>query len=301
MAIMVNGEGHVLMLCHAVGPFAGRWSMPFIGVADNETAEDALDRLLREAFHVVPGPQEFLDTFYLTGSGGERFVVNAFTCIQWQGEPRYARGIYDDAVWAPPGRPGSLDLIPEVREWLLASYEAEVDTWGTEYDPQQLRQVLVDARGELIAAFEELPYHLRAEVLEEGWTPLDVLVHAVDVEAYYVAETRRGSEQPGHTWRPFNDAQWFDLLQLRPLEDEVTVRERMDTVREVTLEWLEGITARALAGYVNHPERGVVQIGDGIEKVASHDREHVNQLRRMAQAAAIAQASDPGSALGREN
>src|SRR5690606_5636128 len=92
MAIMVNANGRVLMLRQAQGPFAQQFSMPFIGVADNETAEDALARLLRDVLNVGPGPYEFLDTFYITGRAGERFVVNAFTCVDWEGEPRYGRG-----------------------------------------------------------------------------------------------------------------------------------------------------------------------------------------------------------------
>ena len=51
-AMMVRQDGLVLLVQHPVAsPFAGKWSMPLTGVPDHETAEDALERMLREALH----------------------------------------------------------------------------------------------------------------------------------------------------------------------------------------------------------------------------------------------------------
>src|SRR5690606_25193699 len=125
-----------------------------------------------------------------------------------------------------------------------------------------------------------------------GWAALDVLAHSVDVEAYYRNESRRCVEQPGRTWRMFNDDVWKDMYFLRPRDDEATVRERMEAVRSETRTWLQYQPAETLNAYANHPERGVVQIGDRLTKIASHDREHTGQLREMAQAAALQAAAD---------
>ena len=71
LALMVRDDAKSLFVRHAAGPFAGLWTLPFVGVADVETAEDALERLLREYLNVQPGPYEFLDTVYLTAVDGE--------------------------------------------------------------------------------------------------------------------------------------------------------------------------------------------------------------------------------------
>ena len=119
-ALLVRADGALLLLRHALGPFAGRWSLPLAGVADQETAEDALVRLLRDALRVEhDGPFDFLDTLALAGSGGEQFVVNAFRCKGWTGAPVLVRGAYDDAAWAPRDAMNTLDLLPELRAWLL--------------------------------------------------------------------------------------------------------------------------------------------------------------------------------------
>jgi hypothetical protein len=83
-------------------------------------------------------------------------------------------------------------------------------------------------------------------------------------------------------WRMFNDDQWNETHRLRPPEDEATLRARLADVRSATLAWLRTLDNDRLAAYGNHPERGVVQVGDRIAKVAGHDREHAEQLRRMA-------------------
>ena len=280
--ILVRGDGQMLLTHHALGPFAGRWSMPLVGVAAHETAEDALARLLREMLGVEPGPFEFLDTIYLEGDEGERFVLNAFTCVGWQGEPALRGGLYDRAVWAPPLEADALDLLPEVRAWIAAS-SAEAGTPAPQtHDRASIERAIADARGDLIAAYDAIPAAARRERRDEGWSPLDVLAHAADAETYFIGEARRCLAEPGRTWRLFNDAQWADLYHLRPAEDEATVRARMQAVRGSTHAWLTSTPAEVLSAWVEHETRGLVQIGARIAGIADHDHAHTDQLRQMA-------------------
>ncbi len=294
IAAMVRADRKVLFVRHARGPFAGRWSLPLRGVADVETAEEAIERLLGDLLHVKPGPYEFLDTLYVTGAGGERFIGNAFTCIDWEGDPRFPAEVFDDALWAPPSDAASLDLLPEMRDWLIEAFGAsEGAPQAVEFDPATLLATLADARGEFLAALDAIPAGQRDVALDEaGWSALDVLAHAGDVEAYYRSEVVRCQEAPGRTWRMFNSDQWFDSHRLRPREDEPALRARLEAVRAETRTWLTYQPPENLVAYFNHPERGVVQAGNRIEKIAAHDREHAGQLRRMAQAAALQAAAD---------
>jgi len=290
-SIMVREDGLVLLVQHPPGsPFAGKWSMPLTGVPDHETAEDALERMLREALHVEPGAYDFLDTIYVNAlNGGERFLVNAFTCIEWGGEPRFGTEAYADAVWLSPGAPGSLDLLPEVREWLRTAFEEETGSLvPREYDREILLADLASARGDLVAAFDAAPMALRPRADGSGWSPLDVLAHVSDVEAYYRNEIRRCMAGTGQKWRPFNEAQWEDAHRLRPAEDERTLRERLSQVSGETRAFIAAASPELLAMYIDHPERGVVQVGDRIEKIAGHHRNHANQIREMVAAASAA-------------
>ncbi len=294
IAVMVREDRKALFVRHHAGPFRGRWSLPFIGVADQETAEDAIERLLRDFLHVEPGPYEFLDTIYLTGDGGARFIANGFTCIDWTGTPRFPAELFDDALWTLPSEAAGLDLLPEMRDWLAEVFAGPSGTpEAATFDAEDLLEALANARGDLVAAFDAIPVARRSVALDEGgWSPLDVLAHAGEVEAYYRNEVVRCLEQAGRTWRQFNDDEWNDVHRLRPAEDEDALRERLAAVGAQTRSWLTYLPPDTLAAYLDHPERGVVQVGDRIQKIAGHHHAHAGQLRQMAQAAAIQAAAD---------
>ena len=282
-AVLRRDDGRVLLLQHLDrGPFAGRWSLPIAGVGDDETAEDALERVLREHVHVEPGPFDFEDTLYVSSDAGERFIVNAFLCHAWRGEPRFSAEHYADAVWAHPATPSvASDLLPEVGEWLARTLGA-VDRLQT---IDELDGRLNETRGALLAAFESVPERVREEAAEGGRSAVDVLAHVADVETYYLAETDRLLRLPGHTWRGFNDAQWIDLYRVRPVVDLGTVRQRLEAARERTRFWLASLDEEQLGQFGNHHERGAVRIGDRVEKIARHEHEHTEQLLAMADAA----------------
>jgi ADP-ribose pyrophosphatase YjhB (NUDIX family) len=212
-AVMRRDDGKVLLLQHgATGLFSGRWSLPITIVADEETAEDAVERVLHDHTHVEPGPVEFEDTLYITGDDGTRFIVNAFLCRDWRGEPQYSSQHYADAAWSQPSAPAvSGDLLPEIRIWLQAAMGEPLHP----RTPDGIIELLDETRGALLAAFQSIPAPVREESLQDGWSPVDLLAHTADVEAYYLVETDRLMRIPGHTWRGFNDAQWYDLYRLR--------------------------------------------------------------------------------------
>jgi len=292
---MVREDDAMLLVRHAErrgepGPFGGRWTLPLAVVAEREAAEDAVARVLREQLHVAPGASEFSDTLYLLGERGERFVVNAFLCVGWAGEPRVSARTYADAAWVAPGRALGLegDLADGLGEWIATAFDRE----ATAPTPEALEARIGEARGALLAAFDAIAVQARTTALDGEWSPLDLLAHVADVEAYYVAETRRVLGTPGHTWRSFNEAQWEAARALRGRvhgpEEAAAVRARVDAVRAETRRWLAGLTVDDLAAYGNDAERGVVRVADRIDKIARHDEEHAHQLRTMERLARVA-------------
>jgi ADP-ribose pyrophosphatase YjhB (NUDIX family) len=291
-AVLVREDGRVLLVRHSPsGPFAGMWTFPLAAVATDEAAEDTIDRILRQALHVRPGPCEFEDTLYLEGLDGTRYVLNAFTCVGWEGEPRYSEREYQDAAWvATP--PADMALPSALRDWFATALGGDVE----QPDAAALDEQLTQLREELVEAFEAIPEELIHERLDGTWSPLDVLAHSADVEAYYMAETRRLLEIPGHTWRGFNDAQWEESHRLyREVygPDEVRmVSARLEQARVRTRRWLASLTLEDLERYGNHPERGAVRIGERVQKLARHEREHLEQLRAMGNAARLKRQAD---------
>jgi ADP-ribose pyrophosphatase YjhB (NUDIX family) len=266
-------DGAVLMVQHHAGVAAGRWSVPFDGVAESEVAEAAALRVLRDALHLDPGMLEFAETLSIP-SGDEDIVVNVFDAIGWAGEPRFSGRDFDDAGWLDPGALEGVDVVPEVAAWLSGGDAApEVH--------EALEGALVASREALIDAYEHVPVGARERALDGAWAPVDVLHHCAVREAYTLDEAVRVAETPTHTWREFNADQAEAERTVRTRPSDAEVREQLLRRHDETLRVVQGLTPEQLLRYVPHPSRGMVQVRERIEGIAAHDREHIEQLKAM--------------------
>ena len=147
--------------------------------------------------------------------------------------------------------------------------------------PDDLVAELEAARGALSAAYERFDEAWLDISLDGDWAPVDLLAHCATVEAYYASEARRLAEEPGHTWRGFNPDQSAAERTGQPRPEDRPVQARLLAIRADTLAWVEGLEPDDLAAYGNHAERGAVRVGERIQKIATHDREHTEQLAAM--------------------
>ena len=299
-AALLRGDGRVLLVRAAdasrAGAAEGHWTLPAEPVADDETAEAALARLLRERLRVAGGDIGFAESVALPEA-----IANVFRCTGWSGDPRYSSADFADAAWAEPHAPGVADLADGVREWLAEAFPALAAAVaaprpsapaGAAAPPtaraptaDELASELEAAREALEAAYARIGEAWRDVTLDGGWAPLDLLDHCATVEAYYASESRRLAERPGHTWRPFSPDQEAAARAARPRPGDRETRERLRAVRQGTLEWVGGLGADDLAAYGNHAERGAVRVGERVRLVAEHDRAHAAQLAAMLAAA----------------
>ena len=147
--------------------------------------------------------------------------------------------------------------------------------------PDDLVAELEAARGALSAAYERFDEAWLDVSLDGDWAPVDLLAHCATVEAYYASEARRLAEEPGHTWRGFNPDQSAAERTGQPRPEDRPAQARLLAIRADTLTWVEGLEPDDLAAYGNHAERGAVRVGERIQKIATHDREHTEQLAAM--------------------
>ncbi|MYI82063.1 MAG: NUDIX domain-containing protein [Chloroflexi bacterium] len=278
-AALRRSDGRVLLVRHAREERSGagsRWTLPSEPVADDETAEQALARLLADRLRLSPDRREFNDSLALPAA-----IANVFVCSSWRGDPQYAPADFLDAAWAPPGTAPGIDLVEGVREW-LRGLPADASALPKSADSEGLTAELITARDALRAAYLALDEPWRDVSLDGEWAPVDLLTHCATVEAYYASEARELIETPGHTWRPFNPAQGEAERagRARPANDRAEL-ERLDALRAETLTWLETLDQDALDAYGDHADRGAVRVGDRIARIAAHDRAHTQQLEKM--------------------
>ena len=278
-AALRRSDGRILLVRHAVEERSGagsRWTLPAEPVADAETAEQALARLLGNRLRLSPERREFSDSIALPSA-----IANVFLCSSWRGDPQYAATDFLDAAWASPGGTGGIDLVDGVREW-LRSLPAGGGALPNSASLEELTAELITARDALRAAYLALDEPWRDVSLDGEWAPVDLLMHCATVEAYYASEARELLETPGHTWRPFNPAQGAAERagRARPPDDRAEL-ERLDALRAETLGWLETLGQDELDAYGDHADRGAVRVGDRIARIVAHDRAHTQQLEKM--------------------
>ena len=265
--------GQVLLVQHHAGVAAGRWSVPFDGVAEHETAEAAALRIVRDALHLQPGSFAFAETLSVPAAD-EDIVVNVFDVVGWAGEPRFNGRDFDDAGWLDPSLLTGVDVVPEVAAWLSGGVsEGNVH--------EALERTLIAAREELLAAYLLVPAAARERALDGEWAPVDVLHHCAAREAYTLAEALRFAETPGHRWREFSTEQAEVERRLHRRPSDAEVRERLLRAHDDTLRIVQSLMPEQLLHYGMHPERGAVQVREQLEAIAAHDREHIEQLRAM--------------------
>jgi ADP-ribose pyrophosphatase YjhB (NUDIX family) len=270
----------VLLVRPAAGLGAGLWSLPMAQMPEHATAEDTAVRLLRDGLRMDPGRLRFAETLTIDHDGFA-VVVNVFDAIGWSGEPRYAARDYEDAAWVNPDALEGVDAVPEVSAWLSGAEPPTPD----DVLPEKLAALLVEARTEVFAAYEAIASKDRERDLDSGWAPVDVLAHLASAEAYYIREACQLGDAAAHAWRPLNTEQWEAdrVFRARPMDSEVVAR--LNQVQTETLKAVASMTQAQLAFYGGRASGGSMRAGEAVAHIAAHDREHIEQLKKMQGAA----------------
>ncbi len=103
-------------------PFAGMWLLPATLVAEEDSAEEALERHASRDLDVQTGVVEFSETLSLVDAAtGQRYVSNVFSVAGYEGDLRMrAASDYDDARWLTNDELTGIAMPDVLRDWLQA-------------------------------------------------------------------------------------------------------------------------------------------------------------------------------------
>jgi SAM-dependent methyltransferase len=101
-------------------PFAGTWLLPTTPVAEEDSAEEALERHAYRDLDVQTGAIEFSETLSLVDEAdGQRHVANIFSVAGYERDLRMrAASDYDDARWLTSDELTGIAMPDVLREWL---------------------------------------------------------------------------------------------------------------------------------------------------------------------------------------
>jgi|TARA_B110000263_G_C15297368_1_gene506208 ADP-ribose pyrophosphatase YjhB (NUDIX family) len=295
MALLVREDQKILLVKHERGPFAGEWTMPLILVPDSLTAEESLEVLLTDSLSITPGPYEFYDTIYVTSHEGERVVVNIFTCIDWVGDPRVISDVYVDAGWSSPDAiPDDIVLNKSIERWLAEAGVSGTDQKARSLSKEDICSQLIEARGNLLAAFDQVPVKHRLDSPNlEQMSAVEILALAAEFEDYLVFTTKKITTDDNFRWEPFNVQQWrrsHDLLiDTESRDTESSVRELMSSVAISTDSWIKMQDEQVLLSWGNDASNLPISVFDQLMKVVRNYEGCLDQLTEIVSEIQIAE------------
>jgi ADP-ribose pyrophosphatase YjhB (NUDIX family) len=287
MALLVREDQKILLVKHERGPFAGEWTMPLILVPDSLTAEESLEVLLTDSLSITPGPYEFYDTIYVTSHESERVVVNIFTCIDWVGEPRVISDVYVDAGWSSPDAiPDDIILNKSIERWLAEASVSGTDQKARSLSKEDICAQLIEARGNLLAAFDQVPVKHRLDSPDlEQMSAVEILALAAEFEDYLVFTTKKITTDDNFCWEPFNIQQWrrsHDLLiDTESRDTESSVRDLMSSVAISTDSWIKMQDEQVLLSWGNDVSNLPISVFAQLMKVVRNYEDRLDQLTEL--------------------
>jgi SAM-dependent methyltransferase/ADP-ribose pyrophosphatase YjhB (NUDIX family) len=116
-AALFERDGRALVAHRRMPPFAGQWVLPLVAVREDEAAEDALRRHLREQFDLASAHEAFVETVYIVDPDDQaQYVANIFRVPLLADRMRFnAAGDYDDARWLAAGELADLWMPADLR------------------------------------------------------------------------------------------------------------------------------------------------------------------------------------------
>lgn len=145
---------------------------------------------------------------------------------------------------------------------------------------------LKNARSDLLTACQDVsdaglrrrPPEPSAETPERAWAIIELLAHLPDVDRYYLDQARRLRDVPGHQFAYFDEEAWA-RENANAIEREANgVRLAMSVAHEEVVRWTRSLTPEELDRAGGHPRRGSITVREMVQRIANHDRAHIDQV-----------------------
>jgi hypothetical protein len=113
------------------------------------------------------------------------------------------------------------------------------------------------------------------------WSIKEIVSHLADTELVYGYRYRRTIAEPGASLGEFDQEIWAKELLYRkqPLD---TIKETFSALRKQNLVLLKLVPKGVWSQHASHPEYGTISLREMVAHLATHDRNHLSQIERIA-------------------
>ncbi len=157
-------------------------------------------------------------------------------------------------------------------------YQARLLAHTEDKDPLDMQAEMPRMLAELI---QGVPVEVLSARLGPGkWSIAEILAHLAEDELTSSWRYRQMIENPGTALPGFDQDLWARLgdYQSRPARESL---EMFRLLREANLRMLRGLSAEEWESHGVHAERGPMTVRSLCRHMAGHDRNHLEQIRRL--------------------
>jgi hypothetical protein len=112
------------------------------------------------------------------------------------------------------------------------------------------------------------------------WSAAEVAAHLADAEMVYSVRVRMMLTDDNPTLVGYDEKAWTQRLSMCDLSVSGSV-ERFRILRDANLRLYESLEPAEWARTGLHEERGLVTVKSVVESLVGHDREHLDQIRKL--------------------
>ncbi len=125
------------------------------------------------------------------------------------------------------------------------------------------------------------PREAVARPMPGKWSIKEIASHLADTELVYGFRYRRTIAEPGARLGEFDQEIWAKELLYRKQRLD-TIKMAFSALRKQNLELLKLVPKGVWSQHATHPEYGTVSLREMVAHLATHDRNHLSQIERLA-------------------
>lgn len=148
-------------------------------------------------------------------------------------------------------------------------------------DPQAVLAGTPEHLGDLVQAIGA--NRIRSAPAPGKWSAREILCHLADCEVAFGFRLRQTLAEDNHIVQPFDQEKWAAPYGAFTADQALTA---FRALRDWNLALIRSALPAAANKPVKHPERGAMTFLPIVETMAGHDRNHLEQLQRIAAAKA---------------
>jgi hypothetical protein len=155
--------------------------------------------------------------------------------------------------------------------------------YDTFLDGRPLDEILAATSGKMAEYLQTIGANGQKKPAPGKWSPAEIVSHLADCELVFGFRLRQTLAEEGPTIQPFDQDHW---ARIYPGIPAALALETFAALRQWNLHMIREALPAAAGRKMTHPERGTMTFLTVVETMAGHDLNHLEQLRKLAGAAA---------------